>query len=149
MDGVMRSPLPLIHHVEISRHLSWYYLHIAVFACLISIYQYLTRPPVDQPRESRSTFSDSYPLVPEVRTFLHPWATGVYIEWCIENKHPLIELDFSVTNSDGRCLNLLPPEGSQEAKDLLTTGIYKVVFKTKEYFDVTNRKCFYPWVEVG
>ena len=26
--------------------------------------------------------------------------------------------------------------------------LYKVVFKTKEYFERTGRKCFYPWVEV-
>jgi hypothetical protein len=31
---------------------------------------------------------------------------------------------------------------------LKARGLYKVVFKTKEYFDMTGRECFYPWVEV-
>ncbi|KAJ7161411.1 hypothetical protein C8R43DRAFT_992785 [Mycena crocata] len=56
-----------------------------------------------------------------------------------------------VTNADGRCLDLLPPRESAEAKELdvaLVPGIYKIVFKTKEYFERTNRKCFYPWVEI-
>jgi len=26
--------------------------------------------------------------------------------------------------------------------------LYKVIFKTKEYFEGTGRKCFYPWVEI-
>ncbi|KAJ7597505.1 hypothetical protein C8J56DRAFT_1011889 [Mycena floridula] len=51
------------------------------------------------------------------------------------------------TNSDGRCLDLLPGD-SVEAKDI-EAGTYKIVFKTKEYFERTgNRKCFYPWVEI-
>lgn len=49
-------------------------------------------------------------------------------------------------------MNLLPPAGSEEAKeqktDLVAGRSYKVVFKTKEYFESTKRKCFYPWVEV-
>jgi 5-hydroxyisourate hydrolase len=27
--------------------------------------------------------------------------------------------------------------------------LYKVVFKTEDYFKKQGRKCFYPWVEVG
>lgn len=58
-----------------------------------------------------------------------------------------------MTNSDGRCLDLLPSWGSEEAtknkSDLAAGQIYKIVFKTKEYFEHTNRKSFYPWVEVG
>ena len=27
--------------------------------------------------------------------------------------------------------------------------IYKIIFKTKEYFEHTKRKSFYPWVEVS
>jgi len=27
-------------------------------------------------------------------------------------------------------------------------GLYKIVFKTKEYFERTGRKSFYPWVEI-
>jgi len=63
--------------------------------------------------------------------------------------HPLAE---GVTNEDGRCLDLLPPAGSAEAlkqgTDLVTSRIYKVIFKTKEYFESTHRKSFYPWVEI-
>ena len=56
------------------------------------------------------------------------------------------------TNADGRCLDLLPLRGSEEEKQagtaLVAGQTYKVVFRTKEYFDLTNRKSFYPWVEV-
>jgi 5-hydroxyisourate hydrolase len=58
-----------------------------------------------------------------------------------------------VTNADGRCLDLLPPKGSEEAKNehthLRTGQTYKIVFKTKEYFDRTDRESFYPWVEIS
>lgn len=58
----------------------------------------------------------------------------------------------SHTNEDGRCLDLLPPAGSElaqkEKTELIAGQIYKVVFKTKEYFDRSNLKSFYPWVEV-
>ncbi|KAF9015638.1 hypothetical protein BDQ17DRAFT_58202 [Cyathus striatus] len=57
------------------------------------------------------------------------------------------------TNADGRCLDLLPPTGSEEAKkedtDLKAGQTYKIVFKTKEYFERTNRQSFYPWVEIS
>jgi len=48
------------------------------------------------------------------------------------------------TDSDGRCLTLLEPKQTQ----LKAAGLYKVVFKTKEYFERTGRKSFYPWVEI-
>jgi len=51
------------------------------------------------------------------------------------------------TNTDGRCTTLLPPRGSSSAVEL-KAGIYKVVFKTKDYYAKTDRKCFYPWVEI-
>ncbi|KAG2368871.1 transthyretin [Suillus spraguei] len=57
----------------------------------------------------------------------------------------------SATDADGRCLNLLPPRGSDEARlqdKQVGAGTYKIVFKTKEYFEKTGRKCFYPWVEI-
>ncbi|KAF8807838.1 Hydroxyisourate hydrolase [Phlegmacium glaucopus] len=57
-----------------------------------------------------------------------------------------------ITNSDGRCLDLLPSRGSEEAtrekSDLVAGQTYKIVFKTKEYFEHTHRKSFYPWVEI-
>ena len=58
----------------------------------------------------------------------------------------------STTNADGRCTDLLPPRGSEEAKAQkaeLAPGTYKMIFRTNEYFEKTGRKSFYPWVEVG
>ncbi|KAF9486302.1 Hydroxyisourate hydrolase, partial [Pholiota conissans] len=68
--------------------------------------------------------------------------------------HPLAKGRFlvSVTNADGRCLDLLPPPRSElaveEKTDLVAGQTYKIIFKTKEYFESTNRKSFYPWVEI-
>ncbi|KAG6837684.1 hypothetical protein H0H93_004960 [Arthromyces matolae] len=63
--------------------------------------------------------------------------------------HPLAK---GYTNSDGRCLDLLPPTGStEEAKEntaLQAGQTYKIVFKTKDYFEKTERPSFYPWVEI-
>ncbi|KIJ66254.1 hypothetical protein HYDPIDRAFT_26620 [Hydnomerulius pinastri MD-312] len=56
------------------------------------------------------------------------------------------------TDSDGRCMTLLPPRGSDEEKlsqKIVNAGTYKIVFKPKEYFEKTGRKCFYPWVEIA
>ena len=65
-----------------------------------------------------------------------------------------INLNYSrITNSDGRCLDLLPSRGSEEAttkkSNLVAGQIYKIIFRTKEYFEHTKRKSFYPWVEVS
>lgn len=69
------------------------------------------------------------------------------------SRQTLISLLASVTNADGRCLDLLPPAGSdlalKEDTALAAGQTYKVVFKTKEYFEKTGRKSFYPWVEVS
>jgi 5-hydroxyisourate hydrolase len=72
------------------------------------------------------------------------------------NHHDPTVLNLSatrVTNTAGRCLDLLPPVGSDEAKkertDLVQGKTYKIVFKTKEYFESTGRISFYPWVEVS
>lgn len=55
-----------------------------------------------------------------------------------------------MTNGDGRCSYLFPPPHSDEAKQEMTAGKrYKMIFKTKEYFDRTNRTTFYPCVEVN
>jgi len=51
------------------------------------------------------------------------------------------------TNSDGRCLALFD-DPDNAGKTTLNVGVYKMVFKTKEYFETTGRKCFYPWVEI-
>lgn len=60
----------------------------------------------------------------------------------------------SVTDSNGRCSDLCIPaagaEGDAKKFELVAGRLYKVVFKTKEYFDGSGgRKCFYPWVEVS
>ena len=36
----------------------------------------------------------------------------------------------------------------EELAKLKAGTLYKVFFKTKDYFESTGRKCFYPWVEV-
>ncbi|KAJ3725566.1 hypothetical protein DFJ43DRAFT_1002548 [Lentinula guzmanii] len=52
------------------------------------------------------------------------------------------------TDSDGRCTDLLPPTTSIETENLLKPGLYKMIFRTKEYFDSQSVKTFYPWVEI-
>ncbi len=47
-----------------------------------------------------------------------------------------------VTNSDGRIPDLLKDE------IVLQTGIYKMRFATKDYFDKELIKTFYPYVEI-
>ncbi|KAG5650455.1 hypothetical protein H0H81_012194 [Sphagnurus paluster] len=68
----------------------------------------------------------------------------------LEIFHPLAT---GYTNSDGRCLDLLPSVGSEEEKTEKTAlqagQTYKIIFKTKEYFEQNNRTSFYPWVEVS
>lgn len=46
-----------------------------------------------------------------------------------------------MTNSDGRCPNLLTEEA-------FTAGVYKLFFDTGSYFKQTSGKGFYPYVEV-
>lgn len=52
------------------------------------------------------------------------------------------------TDADGRCSTLLPPRGSGDNTELVHGKTYKMVFKTKDYFVSSERKCFYPWVEI-
>ncbi|CAK5280285.1 unnamed protein product [Mycena citricolor] len=56
----------------------------------------------------------------------------------------VVSLGSGQTNSDGRCIDLLPAREVQA----LSAGIYKIVFETKDYFTGTERKCFYPFVEI-
>nr|AAZ14903.1 conserved hypothetical protein [Coprinellus disseminatus] len=58
------------------------------------------------------------------------------------------EIATGVTNEDGRCLDLLPPTGTEGSTALQAGEAYKIVFKTKEYFEKTGRSTFYPWVEI-
>ena len=41
-----------------------------------------------------------------------------------------------------------PGQRREELIKLQAGKLYKVVFKTKDYFDTVGRQCFYPWVEV-
>lgn len=54
-----------------------------------------------------------------------------------------VDLASGVTNSDGRCTNLLNP-----ASFTLSSGIYKLVFNTGAYFEAQGKQTFYPVVEV-
>ena len=60
-------------------------------------------------------------------------------------------LGTSTTNADGRCLDLLSdptrPTASPPSPKL-QPGIYQIVFETKEYFERSGRKSFYPFVQV-
>jgi len=56
-----------------------------------------------------------------------------------------VELGSSVTNADGRCLDLLLLLPSSAA---LEPGSYQIVFETKEYFERSDRKSFYPFVQI-
>ncbi|OCF44899.1 5-hydroxyisourate hydrolase [Kwoniella heveanensis CBS 569] len=46
-----------------------------------------------------------------------------------------------VTNSDGRCSDLLGPQTR------LSPGIYKMTFHSAEYFEALGKETFYPLVE--
>jgi 5-hydroxyisourate hydrolase len=46
------------------------------------------------------------------------------------------------TDKDGRCTSLLDPEMK------LSTGVYKLVFHTGEYFSKQGVETLYPFVEV-
>ena len=52
------------------------------------------------------------------------------------------ELSRGVTNDDGRLPTLLDKE------TILQQGIYKLRFETKDYFDRSQTKTFYPYVEI-
>lgn len=46
----------------------------------------------------------------------------------------------------------VPNDGVQTREErarLKADRLYKVTFHTKDYFASSDRKCFYPWVEVG
>ena len=61
-----------------------------------------------------------------------------------------IGIGASTTNADGRCLDLLSPNPASDSSSYtLQPGTYQIVFETKEYFERTGRKSFYPFVQVG
>jgi len=58
------------------------------------------------------------------------------------------QLGYGKTNADGRCIDLLLDKEGKIATELKAGGLYKIVFKTKEYFENTGRDSFYPWAEI-
>ena len=52
------------------------------------------------------------------------------------------ELARGVTNADGRIADLVNKD------DMHLYGIYKMRFETKDYFDKSQVKTFYPYVEI-
>ena len=52
------------------------------------------------------------------------------------------EIARGLTNADGRNPSLLPKD------KMLTPGIYKLRFETKDYFDRQSIPTFYPYVEI-
>ncbi|KAA9345525.1 hydroxyisourate hydrolase [Adhaeribacter soli] len=53
-----------------------------------------------------------------------------------------VELAEGKTNQDGRIPDLLDNQTE------LATGIYKMRFETKPYFDAQNTATFYPYIEI-
>lgn len=69
-------------------------------------------------------------------------ATGIKVILYQLNTDTWHEIGRSGTNSDGRVTDLL-------ANDvILPAGHYKINFLTKEYFDVSGTKTFYPFIEI-
>lgn len=52
------------------------------------------------------------------------------------------EITIGTTNKDGRIPNLFRSDITLE------TGVYKLLFETKEYFDRQGVQSFYPFVEI-
>ncbi|KAL1746935.1 hypothetical protein HDZ31DRAFT_33051, partial [Schizophyllum fasciatum] len=61
-------------------------------------------------------------------------------------------LAVGTTDAHGYCTDLLPTRGSEDAKRHdaeLKKGTYKVIFRTKEYFERSGRPSLYPWIEIS
>jgi len=70
-------------------------------------------------------------------------ASGISVTLFFQNdKSGWNEIASGVTNSDGRIPDIL-----QEEK-ILETGIYKITFQTKKYFEEKKTKSFYPFIEI-
>jgi 5-hydroxyisourate hydrolase len=69
-------------------------------------------------------------------------AAGVTIILYQQQPAGWIELGRGQTNPDGRIPDLL------DINILLATGIYKMYFETKPYFDQSGTSTFYPYVEI-
>ncbi|KDQ15730.1 hypothetical protein BOTBODRAFT_31619 [Botryobasidium botryosum FD-172 SS1] len=67
---------------------------------------------------------------------------GVRLEKFDSDQASFTQLAEGTTDSDGRCTSLLSPATK------LDKGIYKMTFKTGEYFAASNVETFYPVVEI-
>jgi len=54
----------------------------------------------------------------------------------------------SVTNADGRCVNLLDPTSFTAKSEIQDGRTFTIVFQTKGYFEASGRKSFFPFVEI-
>lgn len=69
-------------------------------------------------------------------------ASGVNIFLYAAHENEWKQIAQGITNTDGRIPDLLTKEV------LLESGIYKMKFETKPYFDQQGIKAFYPFVEI-
>ena len=65
--------------------------------------------------------------------------TVVLFQW---NNNDWLEIGNKITNRDGRVADLLSPG------TVLPTGLYKLTFKTGEYFTKLSIPAFYPFIEI-
>jgi 5-hydroxyisourate hydrolase len=70
-------------------------------------------------------------------------AQGVTIVLYQQHEEDWKQLSLGTTNADGRIPNLLQKDF------VLETGVYKMKFETKEYFEKQGVQTFYPFVEIA
>ncbi|KAI0094314.1 hypothetical protein BDY19DRAFT_901530 [Irpex rosettiformis] len=77
---------------------------------------------------------------------------GLYEFISSETTTAPVLLASGLTNTDGRCMQLWPEAAEDavkiESAKLVAGRQYKMIFWVKEYFQETERKCFYPVVEI-
>jgi 5-hydroxyisourate hydrolase len=69
-------------------------------------------------------------------------AAGITITLYRGQNDEWTEVTRGQTNNDGRITDLLKTD------ETLQTGIYKLRFETKDYFDTTGTPTFYPYIEI-
>ncbi|MEO6000206.1 MAG: hydroxyisourate hydrolase [Chitinophagaceae bacterium] len=70
-------------------------------------------------------------------------ASGIMVvlyEW---NNNDWREINSKITSNDGRVTDLL------NADLIVKTGIYKLKFNTREYFEKLSIRTFYPFIEIA
>jgi 5-hydroxyisourate hydrolase len=69
-------------------------------------------------------------------------AAGISVKLFSRKNNSWNQIASGVTGDDGRIPNLI------EADTMIDTGIYKIHFDTGSYFEKTNQKGFYPYIEI-